>query len=135
MPRRNRHKKIKGGDFNNWWSDNVTNSDWLNRTKSYIPSWMSGDSSQSSTGFSNMGFGSTSSSDSSDFNFGTTGSNTGGRKTKRKHGGYTGNTPTTGLAEKASPVSGLQTAKPHTLVGGKTKRHRKHSKTCKHRKH
>ena len=129
MPIRHRHKKTKGGDLSSWWSDNVTNSSWLNRSKSYIPSWMSGDSSQSSTGMSNMGYGS---SDSSSSNFGTT---NGGRRTKRKHGGYNSNTPTTGLASTASPVSGIQTAKPHTWVGGKTKKRHKHSKSCKHKKH
>ena len=139
MPKRHRHKKvkgIKGGDLSSWWSDNVTNSSWLNRSKSYLPSWMSGDSSQSSTGMSNMGFDSTGSTDDSGLNFGTTGSNYGGkRKTKRKYGGYKANTPTTGLATNASSVSGMQTAKPHTWVGGKTHRRHKHSKTCKHRKH
>lgn len=132
MPKRHRHKKTKGGDLSSWWSDNVSNSSWLNRSKSYLPSWMSGDSSQSSTGMSNMGFDSTSSNNSSSLNFGTT---NGGKKTKRKYGGYKSNTPTTGLASSASPVSGIQTAKPHTWVGGKTKRRHKHSRTCKHKKH
>lgn len=130
MPIRHKHKKTKGGDLSSWWSDNVTNSSWLNRSKSYLPSWMSGDSSQSTTGMSNFDFGS---SDSSSSNFGTT--NGGKRRTKRKHGGYTSNTPTTGLASTASSVSGIQTAKPHTWVGGKTKKRHKHSRSCKHKKH
>jgi hypothetical protein len=119
MPRRNRHKKSKGGDLTNWWSDNVSNSSWLNRSKSYIPSWMSGNNSQNN---------------STGMNFGSTGSNYGGKsRTKRKYGGYVASNSIVGLAANAGPVSGLLTAKPHTLVGGKTKRHRhKHSRTCKH---
>jgi hypothetical protein len=67
---------------------------------------------------------------------------TGGRKrSKRMRGGFSDNTPTTGLAAHASPISGVKSAQPHNLVGGKTrKRSRKggkhrHSKSCKHRKH
>jgi hypothetical protein len=145
MVKKHRHKKTKGGDLNSWWSNNVTNSNWLNRSKSYLPNWLTGDSSQSSnyyTGSTNMNYdttglnGSTNSTYPSGLNYGTTGSNYGGkRRTKRKHGGYRENTPTTGLATHAAPVSGLHTAKPHTWVGGKTKRGHRHSRTCKHRKH
>jgi hypothetical protein len=134
MAKKNRHKKINGGDLSSWWSSNVTNSSWLNKSKSYIPSWMSGESSQSS--YLPTGFGNTDSTNSSGLNFGTTGTNYGGkRRTKKKYGGYKENTPTTGLASHASPVSGLQTAKPHTWVGGRTKRRHRHSRTCKHKKH
>jgi hypothetical protein len=61
----------------------------------------------------------------------------GGRRRSRKmYGGYTPNTPTTGLAFYASPISDIRTAQPHNWVGGKTKRHRKnkhHSKSHKRR--
>jgi hypothetical protein len=55
-------------------------------------------------------------------------------------GGFSDNTPTTGLAAHASPISGVKTAQPHNLVGGRTRKHRRggkhrHSKSCKHRKH
>ena len=52
----------------------------------------------------------------------------GGRRSRkhrrRMRGGFKDNTPTTGLAAHAASFSG-QTAKPHTLVGGKTRRSRK----------
>jgi hypothetical protein len=43
---------------------------------------------------------------------------------RRMRGGFKDNTPVTGLASHAASFSG-QTAKPHTLVGGKTRRRRK----------
>jgi hypothetical protein len=72
---------------------------------------------------------------SSDYTQPMTTSTYGGRKskkhTRRMRGGFTDNTPVTGLAAHAASFSG-QTAKPHTLVGGKTRRHRK---SRKHRRH
>ena len=69
----------------------------------------------------------------------------GKRKRSRKmRGGFSDNTPTTGLAYHASPISGIKSAQPHNLVGGKTKKRRggktkkrrggkhRHSKSCKH---
>lgn len=59
----------------------------------------------------------------------------GGRRRSRKmRGGYTPNTPTTGLAFYASPISDIKTAQPHNWVGGKTKKHRKHKKHSKSHK-
>jgi hypothetical protein len=63
----------------------------------------------------------------------------GGKSRKRRmRGGFSDNTPTTGLAAHAASFSG-QTAKPHNIVGGKTKRRHggkhRHSKSCKTRKH
>ena len=61
----------------------------------------------------------------------------GGKSKKRRmKGGLKGYTPTTGLASHGTSFSG-PTAKPHTMVGGKTrKRHcgrkHKHSKSCRH---
>jgi hypothetical protein len=68
----------------------------------------------------------------------TTTMNTGGRNRRsKKHmrGGYTYNTPTTGLAAHAAPFSG-PTAQPHNWVGGKTRRrkHKKNGKTRRHRR-
>ena len=65
----------------------------------------------------------------------------GGRRRKMR-GGFTDNTPVTGIASTASPISDIKSAQPHHwvggkhhLVGGKTKRHRKyknkHSKSYK----
>ena len=59
------------------------------------------------------------------------------RRTRRgKRGGsYSSNMSQTNLAASASPVSGIQTVKAQTWVGGKTKRRRhKHNKSCKHKK-
>ena len=69
----------------------------------------------------------------------------GKRKRSRKmRGGFSDNTPTTGLAAHASPISGIKSAQPHNWVGGKTKKHcggktkkrrggkHRHSKSCKH---
>lgn len=72
---------------------------------------------------------------------GTTSTLGGKRKRSRKmRGGFSDNTPTTGLAAHASPISGIKSAQPHNWVGGKTKKRRggkhRHSKSCKHsRKH
>ena len=62
-----------------------------------------------------------------------------GGKTKRRRmrGGFKDNTPTTGLASHAASFSG-ETAKPHNLVGGRTRRchSRKHrcNKSHRHRR-
>ena len=58
----------------------------------------------------------------------------GKRRRKSKRGGYSANTPTSGLASSAASFSG-KTAQPHSMVGGKTRRRRhSHSKSCKHRR-
>jgi len=67
----------------------------------------------------------------------TTATYGGKRRSRKMRGGFKSNTPTTGLAFAASPISGIKTAQPHNWVGGKTKKHhkRKHSKSHRHRKH
>jgi hypothetical protein len=45
------------------------------------------------------------------------------RRTKRMMGGFTDNTPMTGLASTASPISGIESPK-SMLVGGKTRKRR-----------
>jgi hypothetical protein len=65
---------------------------------------------------------------------GTPSYSTMGGKTKKYHkrgGSYSANTPLTGLAAHASPISGIKSAQPHQMVGGKTKKrkHRKRSKS------
>jgi hypothetical protein len=69
----------------------------------------------------------------------------GGRKkskTKRHmKGGYSDNTPLTGLAATAEPITEIKSAEPNNIVGGKrkTKRRQRHSKKrerhSKSRKH
>jgi hypothetical protein len=61
----------------------------------------------------------------------------GGRRRAKRGGSYSANMSQTNLAATASPISGIQTVKAQTWVGGKTKRRRrrhKHNKSCKHRK-
>lgn len=60
-----------------------------------------------------------------------------GGKTKRRRmrGGFTDNTPTTGLATHAAPFSG-PTAQPQTIVGGKTRRHKRRGhRSRRYRRH
>jgi hypothetical protein len=50
----------------------------------------------------------------------------GGKRSRRRRnirGGFKDNTPTTGIAVNASSISDIKTAKPHNLVGGRTRRH------------
>ena len=80
---------------------------------------------------SGMGYSQPSTSTSTGYGFG-------GRKGKRRRsmrgGNYSDYTPTTGLAANAASVSGVPTASAQ-LVGGRTRRRRRHkcSKSC--RKH
>jgi len=53
------------------------------------------------------------------------------KMTRKMTGGYSSNISLTGLASNASPISGVKSAQPHHLVGGRTKR--RHSKS--HRRH
>jgi len=50
------------------------------------------------------------------------------KKRNKKHmrGGFSDNIATTGLASSAEPISGIKTAQPHNLVGGKSKSKRRH---------
>jgi len=76
---------------------------------------------------------------------GTSYGSTGGkrrRKSRRMRGGnFTDNTSRSGLASTAAPISGIRSAQPHSLVGGRTRRRscncsckNKHSKSCRSRK-
>lgn len=55
-----------------------------------------------------------------------------GGKRRRMRGGFKDNTPNTGIAVHAAPFSG-KTAQPQTMVGGKTKRHKKRSRKTRRR--
>jgi len=62
----------------------------------------------------------------------------GGRTRKHKRGGsFSASKSVSGLAANSATVSNVKTAQPHTMVGGKSRRQRKHkhSKSCKHKKH
>ena len=82
-------------------------------------------SSNTGYGSSNTGYG------SSNTGYGTNVGYGGKTRKHRMRGGFKDNTPTTGLAVHAASFSG-KTAQPHTLVGGRTRRHR-HYKSCSKR--
>ena len=144
MPRR--HRKMKGGFLDSigstlsGWGTSISqgaSSAW-NKTKSATI----GTPSTSYTPSTNTETTSTETTYTPTTNTETTYTSTsGGKKTKKRHrkmrGGFSDNTPTTGLAATASPISGIKSAQPHNWVGGKTKRHRKNKKTksSKSRKH
>ena len=61
--------------------------------------------------------------------------------TKKMRGGYTNNTPLTGLASSAAPINDIKSAQPQQMVGGRRTRRRrscccknKHTKSCKNYK-
>ena len=124
MPRR--HKKNRGGGFFDSVSDSFSG---LFGSKKSTPSYNSYSSPTYSSSYSNP----TSSTSYSNPSYSS--SYYGGkRRRSRKHmrGGFTDNTPTTGLAAHAAPFSG-PTAQPHNWLGGKTRRrHRKGRKTRRH---
>ena len=57
------------------------------------------------------------------------------RRSVKRGGSYTSNMSQTNLAATASPVSGIQTVKAQTWVGGKTKRRRRRHKHTKSRRY
>jgi hypothetical protein len=56
------------------------------------------------------------------------------RRSRRMRGGFKDNTPTSGIASTAAPISDVKTAQPQTIVGGRTRRRRgrKGRKTRRH---
>jgi len=129
MPRR--HRKMKGGFLDSLgttlsgWGSSISQgaSSAYNKTKSAVT-------------------GSTDSMGSMD-SMGTMGSTApittvGGRTRKHKRGGsFSASKSVTGLAANSATVSNVKTAQPHNVVGGKSRRRRKHkhSKSCKNMKH
>ena len=138
MPRG--YKKMKGGLFGFGDSSSTTPGssmfDSLGSTLSGWGSTLSQDSSNLWNKTKNAASGLTSYGSALTTSYGP--APIGGRKrTRRRHmrgGDFKDNTPITGLAANASPISDIKTAQPHNLVGGKTKR-RRHSKSRRHRKH
>ena len=138
MPRG--YKKMKGGLFGFGDSSSTTpGSSMFGSLGSTLSGWgstLSQDSSNLWNKTKNAASGLTSYGSALTTSYGT--APIGGRKrTRRRHmrgGDFKDNTPITGLAANASPISDIKTAQPHNLVGGKTKR-RRHSKSRRHRKH
>lgn len=158
MPKRNRNRRrtMKGGLFEGWFGSSDTSS-----TSSYQPegsSWYSGITGKLSSwtdkakqGASSM-YNSAKTSISGTPSYGTTTSynaasdnnqyqqTTYGGKTRKRRmrGGFSNSRQMTGLAANSASFSG-PTAKPHTWVGGRTRKQicrkkHKHMKSCKHRK-
>jgi hypothetical protein len=143
MPRRHRRKTMKGGF---WPFDGNTTSSSYGSSNSGMFSNLFGDSSKrssygtsnSSSGFFGNLFGSTSSTNNntSYTNAPMSTSTYGGKHSRRRRhmrGGFKDNTPTTGVASHAAPISGVSTAKAHNWVGGRTRRRGR--KTSRHRKY
>ena len=158
MPRKHRYKRktFRGGfSLTDSWG-NLTQgaSSWWGSTKSKLGMGSSPTTSYGSYGSTsgttqNYGDNSDTTQNYGDNsgttqNYGDTSSTTpsyGGKSKKRRQmrGGYKSYTPTNGLAAHGASFSG-QTAKPHTWVGGKTRKRcsggkHRHTKSCKHRKH
>ena len=135
MPRRIR--KMKGGFLdsltsslsNGWNSLSNSASNAYNKTKNSVTNYSTGSSSYypSQPAYSTGSY----QNQPSSYSYG-------GKTRKHKRGGsYSSSISVNGLAANAAPVSNVKTAQPHNLVGGKSKKHRKHkhSKSCKHKKH
>ena len=139
MPRRHRHRTMKGGFF-----ESLTQgaSDLWEKTKK-----ASSDAYSSATGSTTTSSSSyvppppppTPTTSSSSGYMG--GRNMRGRKRSRKmRGGYGDNISLTGLAASAAPISDIKSAQPLTTVGGRRTKRRhggkhRHNKSCKTRKY
>ena len=139
MPKRY-HKTMKGGFWESWWnSTKKATSDAYNSVTGTKPSTASTTSPPSTTTTSTPSTSTPTTTNVPASTETTPKETVGGRKrrTRVKRGGFNANSPTTGIAFYASPVSGIKNAQPHNWVGGRTKRKckHKHSKSCKHRKH
>jgi hypothetical protein len=145
MTRKHRKNK-KGGswyDPTSWSSGTSSGSSWTSGLTSWTPSWLSkkeqpqqsyGAQPQQSYGAQSQQSYGAQPQQSYGASYGMGGKK---RRTRRgKRGGsFSPNISETNLAASASPVSGIQTVKAQTWVGGKTKRCRHiHNKSCKHKK-
>lgn len=129
MPRRHRHKRTMKGGFldtlSNWGSSLTQGASSLwEKTKQATSSATS--SLTSSTPSYTPTTSTTTQQMPSTMSYG------GRTRRRRMRGGFKDNTPTTGVASHAASFSGA-TAKPHNLVGGKTRRRGRKGKS--HRKH
>lgn len=160
MPRKHRRRPIKGGfwpfDSNNTSSGYGSSNSGLfsnlfgnsSKRTSYETSnsgsgmfgnlFGSNSSGTNASGYGNTAsYGNTSGYGNTSSYGNTSGYGYGGRSRRRRmKGGFKDNTPTTGLAAHAAPISGVSTAKAHNWVGGRTKRrYKKGGKTHRHRKY
>ena len=136
MPRRHRHRRrtMKGGFL-----DNLSNalSGWGSSiTQGASNIWEKTKNATSNLTGSTTSAPATTSYTPSTYQTSMATSTYGGKHSRRRRrmkGGYEANTSTTGLAVRAAPISGVPTAEPQTIVGGKTRRRgRKGRKTRRH---
>jgi len=137
MTRKHRKNK-KGGswyDPTSWSSGTSTGSSWTSSLSSYTPSWLS--KKEEPKPQPPVQQPSYEAQPQAQPSYGAPSYGMGGKKRRtrrgKRGGSYSSNMSQTNLAASASPVSGIQTVKAQTWVGGKTKRRRhKHNKSCKH---
>jgi hypothetical protein len=139
MPKRLSRRHKKGGFLGLWGNDSSSQdpnkkstwSSWFGTTPTSTtttPTYSSTTTTTTPT-YSSTTTTPTYSSTSSQMNYG------GKKRSKTRRGGYSANTPTTGIASTGAPFSGA-TAKPQHWVGGKTKkRHHKRHRHSKSRRH
>ena len=132
MPRRHRHRRTMKGGFldtlSNWGSSLTQGATSLwDKTKN------AASSATSSLSGSTTSYTPTTTTTTQPMTTSTYGGKS--RRRRMRGGTFKDNTPTTGLAAHAASFSG-DTAQPHNLVGGRTRRRgRKHrcNKSCKRR--
>jgi hypothetical protein len=137
---RNHRKNKKGGswyDPTSWSSGTSTGSSWTSSLSSYTPSWLS--KKEEPQAQAQQPSYEAQPQPQAQPSYGAPSYGMGGKKRRtrrgKRGGSYSSNMSQTNLAASASPVSGIQTVKAQTWVGGKTKRRRhKHNKSCKHKK-
>ena len=132
MPRRHRHRTMKGGFF-----ESLTSA-WESTKKAASDAYNSATGSSTGSTTSPSTYVPPPPSTTTPTYVPPT---SGGRKRSRKmRGGYSDNIALTGLAASAATISDIKSAQPLTTVGGRrTKRRRggkhRHSKSCKQRRY
>ncbi len=112
MPSRNRTRSMRGGFLDGLkstlsnWSSSLSNM-WSKKSNDYNSNAYQSSNSVPQQSTSSMSY---------------------GGRSRRRHRRYKGGAS---IADHASPISGISTAKPHTLVGGR----RRHKRNKTHKKH
>ena len=139
MPRRHRHRTMKGGFFESLTQGATDLWEKTKKASSDAYSSATGSTTTSSSSYVPPPPPPTPTTSSSSGYMG--GRNMRGRKRSRKmRGGYGDNISLTGLAASAAPISDIKSAQPLTTVGGRRTKRRhggkhRHNKSCKTRKY
>ena len=139
MPRRHRHRTMKGGFFESLTQGATDLWEKTKKASSDAYSSATGSTTTSSSSYVPPPPPPTPTTSSSSGYMG--GRNMRGRKRSRKmRGGYGDNISLTGLAASAAPISDIKSAQPLTTVGGRRTKRRhggkhRHGKSCKTRRH